>query len=112
MTNISFDLVDILRTIQKQKRFIIIITAAGLLLAGVFLAIKTKKYKAEARFFVNNPLYGDRTTLFRSFETRYVDYFGGDDDVDKILALATSDTVRNRIMCIKGISTTLKGMQT
>jgi uncharacterized protein involved in exopolysaccharide biosynthesis len=98
MTNISFDLVDILRTIQKQKRFIIIITLAGIALAGAFLIVKTKKYKAEARFFVNNPLYGDRNTLFRATDTRYVDYFGGDDDVDKILALATSDTVRNRII--------------
>jgi uncharacterized protein involved in exopolysaccharide biosynthesis len=98
MTNISFDLVDILRTIQKQKRFIIIVTIAGIALACAFLAIKKKKYKAEARFFVNNPLYGDRSTLFRSVDTRYVDYFGGDDDVDKILALASSDTVRNRII--------------
>jgi uncharacterized protein involved in exopolysaccharide biosynthesis len=98
MTNISFDLIDIIRTIQKQKRFIIIITAVGIALAGTFLVVKTKKYKAEARFFVNNPLYGDRSTLFRSVETRYVDYFGGDDDVDKILALSNSDTVRNRII--------------
>lgn len=98
MTNISFDLVDIIRTIQKQKRFILIITVAGVVLAGALLAIKQKKYKAEARFFVNNPLYGDRNTLFRAVDTRYVDYFGGDDDVDKILALAGSDTVRNRII--------------
>ncbi len=98
MTNISFDLVDIIRTIQKQKRFIILITIAGIALAAVFLVIRKKKYKAEARFFVNNPLYGDRSTLFRATDTRYVDYFGGDDDVDKILALASSDTVRGRII--------------
>ncbi len=98
MTNISFDLVDIIRTIQKQKRFIIIITIAGILLAAASLAVKRKKYKAEARFLVNNPLYGDRSTLFRSVDTRYVDYFGGDDDVDKIMAFAGSDTVKNRII--------------
>lgn len=98
MTNISFDLVDIIRTVQKQKRFIILITIAGMALAAVFLVIKKKKYKAEARFFVNNPLYGDRSTLFRATDTRYVDYFGGDDDVDKIMALANSDTVRGRII--------------
>lgn len=98
MTNISFDLIDVIRTIQKQKRFIIIITLAGMALAGAAMLIKHKKFKAEARFFVNNPLYGDRHTLFRDYETRYVDYFGGDDDVDKILALAASDTVRDRII--------------
>ncbi len=98
MTNISFDLIDVIRTIQKQKRFIIIITVAGMALAGAAMAMKKKKFKSEARFFVNNPLYGDRNTLFRAYETRYVDYFGGDDDVDKILALAASDTVKDRII--------------
>ncbi len=94
----SFDLVDIIRTIQKQKRFIIIVTAVAVALGGLFLVIKKKKYKAEARFLVNNPLYGDRHNLFRTYETRYVDYFGGDDDLDKVTALASSDTVRDRII--------------
>ena len=98
MTNLSFDLVDIIRTIQKQKRFILIITIAGIALAGASVLVKKKKFKAEARFLVNNPLYGDRNTLFRSIDTRYVDSFGGDDDLDKIMAFAGSDTVRNRII--------------
>ena len=94
----SFDLVDIIRTIQKQKTIVIIMTAAAMLVGGAFLVIKKKKFKAESRFLVNNPLYADRTTLFRSFETRYVDYFGGDDDLDKVTALANSDTVKDRII--------------
>jgi len=98
MTETSFDLVDIIRTIQKKRNFIIIITVVAILLGAVFLVIKKKKYKAEATFLVNNPLYGDRSTLFRSFETRYVDYFGGDDDLDKVTSLANSDTVKDRII--------------
>jgi len=94
----TFDLIDTIRTIQKQKRFIIIITALAIALGGLFVLIKKKKYKAEARFLVNNPLYGDRHTLFRTQETRYVDYFGGDDDLDRITALGNSDTVRDRII--------------
>ncbi|MCW3121438.1 MAG: hypothetical protein JWQ38_930 [Flavipsychrobacter sp.] len=94
----SFDLIDVIRTIQKKKRFIILITAVAMALGGVFLAIKKKKYKAEARFLVNNPHYGDRNTLFRSYETRYVDFFGGDDELDKVTALANSDTVQDRII--------------
>src|SRR5271156_578229 len=94
----SFDLVDILRTVQKQKRFIIIITALAIVLGGTFFAVKKKKYKGVCQFFVNNPLYGDRSTLFRQYETRYVDYFGGDDDLDKVTALASSDTVKDRVI--------------
>jgi uncharacterized protein involved in exopolysaccharide biosynthesis len=94
----TFDLIESLRTIQKQKRFIIIITVLAMALGAVFVLIKKKKYKAEARFLVNNPLYGDRHTLFRTKETRYVDYFGGDDDLDRVTALSGSDTVRDRII--------------
>ena len=94
MTNTSFDLGDIIRTLQKKKGFIITMTLVAIVLGGVFLAIRHTKYKAESNFFVNNPLYGDRSTLFRSVETRYVDYFGGDDELDKVMALANSDTVR------------------
>ena len=69
--------------------FIIIMTVAAMVLGGIFLAIRHKKFKGEARFLVNNPLYGDRSTLFRSNDTRWVDYFGGDDDVDKIMESST-----------------------
>jgi len=98
MTETSFDLVDIIRTIQKKRKFIIIITVIAVALGGVFMVIKKKKYKAEATFLVNNPLYADRHNLFRSLETRYVDYFGGDDDLDKVTSLANSDTVKDRII--------------
>ena len=98
MTNTSFDLIDIIRTIQKKRGFILSMTLVAILLGGLFLLIRHTKYKGEACFLVNNPLYGDRSTLFRSQDTRYVDYFGGDDDVDKIMAFANSDTVRDRII--------------
>lgn len=94
----SFDLIESIRAIQKQKRLIIIITVLAAAVGCLFSVIKKKKYKAEARFLVNNPLYGDRHTLFRSYETRYVDYFGGDDDLDRVTALGSSDTVRDRII--------------
>ena len=98
MSTPSFDLIDVIRTIQKQKRIIILITLVAVGLGGIFFAIKKKKYKASSHFLVNNPLYGDRQTLFRSFETRYVDYFGGDDDLDRVTALLNSDTVKERII--------------
>jgi len=94
----TFDLLDVVRTIQKRKVFIIIITVLAVAVGAIFHVIKKKKYQGEARFLVNNPIYGDRNTLFRSYETRYVDYFGGDDDLDRITALASSDTVKDRII--------------
>ncbi len=98
MASPSFDLIDVIRIIQRNIKFILIITVVTSLAGLVVFFIKPKKYKAASRFLVNNPLYGDRTTLFRSFETRYVDYFGGDDDLDKVTALASSDTVSDRVI--------------
>ena len=45
MATPSFDLVDIIRTIQKKRRFVIVITAIAMVLGGTFFAIKKKKYK-------------------------------------------------------------------
>ena len=98
MASPSFDLIDVIRVIQKKIKLIAVITIITSIIGFIVFAAKPKKYKAESRFLVNNPLYGDRTTLFRSFETRYVDYFGGDDDLDKVTALASSDTVRDRVI--------------
>jgi uncharacterized protein involved in exopolysaccharide biosynthesis len=98
MTDTSFDLVDIIRTIQKRKGFIIIITVIAMALGGAFLLVKKKKYKAGTKFLVTNPLYGDRNTIFRAYESRWVDFFGGDDDLDKVIAFCNSDTVRERII--------------
>lgn len=98
MSTPSFDLIDVIKTIQKQKRVIALITIIALVLGGGFYAVKKKKFKGTARFLVNNPLYGDRNTLFRNYEQRYVDYFGGDDDLDRVTALLNSDTVKDRII--------------
>ena len=94
----SFDLIDIIRTVQKKIGLILSVTVVASLLGLVVFMAKPKKYKGVSKFLVNNPLYGDRNTLFRSYETRYVDYFGGDDDLDKVTSLATSDTVVDRVI--------------
>ncbi len=94
----SFDLIDIIRNVQKKIGVILSVTVVAALLGVVVNNIKPKKYKGVTKFLVNNPLYGDRNTLFRSYETRYVDYFGGDDDLDKVTSLATSDTVVDRVI--------------
>lgn len=60
--------------------------------------VKKNKYKADTRFLVTNPLYGDHNYLFRNHETRFVDYNGGDDDLDRVTAFANSDTVRDKII--------------
>ncbi len=98
MDTLRFDLVDIVKAIQKKFRFILIMTIIAALLGVVFCLVKKKKYKAATRFLVANPLTGDHNYLFRNHETRFVDYNGGDDDLDRVTAFANSDTVHDRII--------------
>ena len=67
------------------------------MLGGLYYVFGRKNYKAETDFIISNPLYADRNNLFRNRDTRFVDYFGGDDDLDRVLVIASSDTLRNTV---------------
>lgn len=97
MSNPRFDLVDIIQTLRKNSKLLLIATIASAVLGAVFYVVGKKKYKAEADFIISNPLYADRNNLYRDQDTRFVDYFGGDDDIDRVLVIASSDTLRNTI---------------
>lgn len=47
------------------------------------------KYDSSAVFYVANPSASDRSTIFNS-EIGYTNYFGGSDDIDRILSLLHS----------------------
>ncbi|MCB0698487.1 MAG: hypothetical protein H6551_11480 [Chitinophagales bacterium] len=98
MSNPRFDLVDIAQTLHKRRKMLLIAVIISALLGGLFYVVGQKKYKAEAEYIVSNPLYADRNNLFRTRDTRFVDYFGGDDDIDRILSIANSDTLRNAVL--------------
>ena len=88
MTTPRFDLVDIVHTLRQRRRFIFIVMALTILVGVLFTFIRTKKYEAEAEFFLSNPLFADRNYLFRSHDMHFVDFFAGDDDIDKIIVTA------------------------
>ncbi|MCD6063719.1 MAG: Chain length determinant protein, partial [Flavipsychrobacter sp.] len=90
MTTPRFDLVDIIQTIRQRRKFILIVTILTVLVGVLFTFVRKNKYKAEAEFFLSNPLYADRNYLFRSHDMHFVDFFAGDDDIDKIIVTAES----------------------
>ena len=98
MTTPRFDLVDIVHTLRQRRRFIFIVMALTILVGVLFTFIRTKKYEAEAEFFLSNPLFADRNYLFRSHDMHFVDFFAGDDDIDKIIVTAESDLVKDQVM--------------
>lgn len=98
MATPRFDVIDITQTIRKRRRFIIIVTLVAMALGVVFCLVRKKKYKAQTEFFLSNPLYADRNYLFRSLDMHFVDYFAGDDDIDKIIVNAESDVVKDKVI--------------
>lgn len=97
MSNPRFDLVDIALTLKSKKNLLLIVVLVSAVLGGVFYVVWPKKYKAETDLIVSNPLYTDRNNLFRTRDTRFVDYFGGDDDIDRVLVISGTDSMRNTI---------------
>src|ERR1700748_2230396 len=96
MATPRFDLVDVVQTIRNRRKFVLIVTLVAAVIGGVFYLVKQKKYKAETEFLVTNPLFGDRNNIYG--DVRLIDYFGDEDDVDRVLALAQSDTVQDAII--------------
>lgn len=98
MSTPRFDLIDIVHTIRQRRTFVLTVTIIATVLGAVFFFTRHKKYEAKTEFLVSNPLFSDRNNLFRTSEMRFVDYVGGDDDIDRVTFLAESDTVKDRII--------------
>jgi uncharacterized protein involved in exopolysaccharide biosynthesis len=73
-----------------------------MVLGLVFHLVRKKKYEAKAAFFVSNPIYTDRSSIFAGADSRYTDYFGDEDDIDRVIALSESDTIIAQIIANTG----------
>lgn len=94
MSTPRFDLVDVTQTLRNRRKLLGIIMVIAAVLGTAVFFVRKKKFKAEGNFIIANPLYADRNNIFRTTDMNFVDYFGGEDDIDRVIAIATSDTVR------------------
>lgn len=107
MSSPRFDLVDIVQTIRKHRRFVLIVTTIALVVGVLFFLTRKKAYTSEAQFFVSNPLMSDRNSLYGGSDAR-LDYFADEDDIDRVIALAESDTVVVEVIKRSGLDATNK----
>lgn len=103
-----FDLIDIAQTLQRRKGFILVLALLAAVLGAAAWLLGTRKYKAYASVLVANPLYSDRNNLFRNDKVTFVDYFGREDDIDKVLAVAKSDQTHGIIINYMQLAKTYK----
>jgi len=98
MSTPRFDLVDIVQTLKRRGKYILLITISAAVLGAALYFALPKKYEATAELFVANPLYADRNNIFRNRNAEFINYFGNEDDIDKVMAIAKSDVARQLIL--------------
>lgn len=108
MSTPRFDLVDVVQTLRNRRSLLIIVTLAAAVLGAASYMLGKKQYKAKASFLMANPVYSDRNNLFQDRQIQFVDYFAGDNDVDRLVTLAESDTVKYLIAERLGLASVYK----
>ncbi len=83
--------------IYRKRKFVISLTLSAMILGLSAFLLIPKKYTAEIVFVLKNPLYSDRNYLYNN-ETKFIDYFANDDDVDRLMTMLRSDEVEYKII--------------
>lgn len=96
----EFNLVAVIRIILKWKKPLIIITlVAAVIAAFVSFFIMDEYYLSWSTFYPVNQYVYDRSMIFNSETTGgQISYFGGKDDINRIITIANSEPVFNYII--------------
>ncbi len=97
MSNTGFNLTDVFISIRKHKSLVAVITIAAAIAGAIFYLVGPKKYEAKTEFILRNPLYGDRNSLY-NYDTKFIDYFSNDDDLDRLIMMSGSDLVQSQVI--------------
>ena len=89
----SFNLFDIIRTVLKWKTYIIGLAIAASLAAAVYLYMQKNEYKAYGSFFPASAVMSGRINLFRENQQEWIDFFGGENEVDRAFVIGNSADV-------------------
>lgn len=102
MNTPTFDLVEIVKIIQRNLKVILGVTILTAVIGAIAYKIKDKEYKAKAEVYMLNPLFGDRNHILRrsNGDMRFVDYFGTEGDVDKAMTMIDSKDVEDSVIVL------------
>jgi capsular polysaccharide biosynthesis protein len=100
MTTTNLSMVDVVASIRKHRRLITFITIAAVVSGAFFYSFTQKKYTAKTEFLLRNPMYGDHTVLYNNanYDNKLNDYFANEEDLNKIILLAGTDIVQQRVI--------------
>lgn len=93
----NYDLFHIIHLIRKKLQTVVVIMLIGIIAGALVYFTIPKKYEADTVFILKNPLYADRNNLYNN-DTKFLDYAANDDDVDRLMAMAASDSLQNNVI--------------
>lgn len=106
-----YNLPQIAQILRKNRKFILTIMILCAVLAAVIYFLKPKMYKTKAEFIAYNALYTDRQNIFRLDEARYIGYFAGESEMDRIIAIVESGVLQDRVINELNLATVYPGLK-
>jgi hypothetical protein len=97
MSDHGLRIMDVINSIRKHKNVVVFITVATAIAGAVFYLAGPKRYEGKTEFILRNPSYGDRNFIYNS-ESKFIDYFANEDDIDRLIIMAQSGTVETRVI--------------
>ena len=107
MASSNFNLVDIKESIRNHFKTIVTFTIASAFVGALVYFVTPKKYEAKTDFIIRNPLYSDRNYIY-NYDTKFLDYFGNDDDASRVIMFAGSDIVQKQVIRNMDLATAYK----
>ena len=83
----QFDLFDIIRIGLKWKKKILIFSFTVAVIAAIFFFFQKNYYNAYGSFYTGSAVMSGRVNLFRETPQEWVDYFGGENEVDRAFVI-------------------------
>lgn len=90
---LKFDLFDVIRVGIKWKKYILGLAIAASLIASIYYFIETNTYQAYGSFFPASAVMSGRINLFRETNQEWIDFFGGENEVDRASVVGNSANV-------------------
>lgn len=91
--HLNFNLFDVIKTSLKWKKYILGLAIIVAMITAVYFYMQKNIYKAYGSFFPSSAVMSGRINLFRESQQEWIDFFGGENEVDRAYVIGNSANV-------------------